>query len=385
LPPDEENRVTHDVRGAVEEPATSMSTRSVARTTLIVVSVLFGVMGSLWVLYRLAGVLLLLVLAVFFAYLVAPLVARCQRPIRIGGRTFVLPRSVAIVVVYVLFCGSLAAALVLLLPRVDEQLGELAREAPGYLDRVQSRWQTWQASYRSHAFPRALVQAIDRGIQQTAAAAGTYATNEFAPRVAGWLVYLPWLVLVPILAFFLLRDAERLRASALRMLPSGHLRSRADVFLMDLNDTLSAYTRAQVTASLLIGIACTIGFFAIGVPYAAVLGIAAGLLEFIPIAGPLTIGLVATGFAAFHSTGQVLAVAIFLVGLRIVEDYVVYPRLVGKGMHLHPLGVILAIICGAEFGGLAGVFLAVPAVAVLALASSHYRDHRAAAARPDPP
>jgi predicted PurR-regulated permease PerM len=377
--------VPEESRPAVEEPGTSMSTRAVARNALIVVSVLFAVMGSLWVLYRLAGVLLLLVLAVFFAYIVAPLVARCRRPVRIGGRTLVLPRSVAILIVYGLFAGSLAAALVLLLPRVNEQLGELAREAPGYLDRVQSRWQTWQASYRSQAFPRALVQAIDRAIQQTAAAAGTYATNDLAPRIAGWLVYLPWLVLVPILAFFLLRDAERLRASALRMLPSGDLRSRADAFLMDLNDTLSAYTRAQVTASLLVGIACTIGFFAIGVPYAAVLGIAAGLLEFIPIGGPLAIGLVATGFAAFHSTGQVLAVAIFLVGLRIVEDYVVYPRLVGTGMHLHPLGVILAIICGAEFGGLAGVFLAVPAVAVLALASSHYREHREAAARPDPP
>jgi predicted PurR-regulated permease PerM len=347
--------------------------------------VIFGVSLSLWVLYRLAGVLLLLVLAVFFAYVVAPLVARCRRPVRIGSRTFVLPRSVAIGVVYLLFAGSLAAALVLLVPRVEEQLGQLAREAPGYLDRIQSRWQTWQASYRSHAFPRALVQAIDRGIQQTAAAAGTYATNELAPRVAGWLVYLPWLVLVPILAFFLLRDAERLRASALGLLPTEHSRSRADEFLMDLNDTLSAYTRAQVTASLLIGIACTIGFFAIGVPYAAVLGIAAGLLELIPIGGPLTIGLVATGFAAFHSPGQVLAVVIFLAGLRILEDYVVYPRLVGRGMHLHPLAVILAILCGAEFGGLAGVFLAVPAVAVLALASSHYREHRAATARPDPP
>jgi len=373
------------VRRSVEEPRTSPSTRSFARHTLIVVSVIFGVSLSLWVLYRLAGVLLLLVLAVFFAYVVAPLVARCRRPVRIGSRTFVLPRSVAIGVVYLLFAGSLAAALVLLVPRVEEQLGQLAREAPGYLDRVQSRWQTWQASYRSHAFPRALVQAIDRGIQQTAAAAGTYATNELAPRVAGWLVYLPWLVLVPILAFFLLRDAERLRASALGLLPTEHSRSRADEFLMDLNDTLSAYTRAQVTASLLIGIACTIGFFAIGVPYAAVLGIAAGLLALIPIGGPLTIGLVATGFAAFHSPGQVLAVAIFLVGLRIVEDYVVYPRLVGRGMHLHPLAVILAILCGAELGGLAGVFLAVPAVAVLALASSHYREHRAATARPDPP
>ena len=71
-------------------------------------------------------------------------------------------------------------------------------------------------------------------------------------------------------------------------------------------------------------------------PYAVVLGIAAGLLEFIPLAGPLAIGVVATGFAAFHSLGQAVAVLLFLLALRAVQDYVVYPKIVGKGVHLIP-------------------------------------------------
>jgi predicted PurR-regulated permease PerM len=194
------------------------------------------------------------------------------------------------------------------------------------------------------------------------------------------LAYLPWLILVPILAFFLLKDAGRLRKSALRILPRGHLRSRGDVFLVELNDTLAAYTRAQVTACLLIGVVCTIGFLVIGVPYAVVLGITAAVLEFIPLAGPLTIGVLAIGFAAFHSLGQAVAVLLFLVVLRAVQDYVVYPKIVGTGIHLPPLSVILAILCGAQLGGLAGIFLAIPAVAVLSLAYSHYRDHQGAEA-----
>ncbi len=209
-------------------------------------------------------------------------------------------------------------------------------------------------------------------------------TRDLLPRLAGWLVYLPWLILVPILAFFLLKDAPLLRKAALRVLPSGHLRSRGDVFLVELNDTLAAYIRAQVTACVLIGVVCTIGFLLIGVPYAVVLGITAGLLEFIPLAGPLTIGALAVTFAAFHSSGQALVVLLFLVVLRGVQDYVVYPKIVGIGIHLNPLTIILAILCGAELGGLAGIFLAIPVVAMATVAYRHYQDHRTAETPSEP-
>ena len=372
---------TDPARAAGGEPLPLPSSRFVVRTTFQVLLVALGVAVALWAVYRLRGILLLLVLAVFFAYLVAPLVGLCRRPIRVKGRKFVLPLPVAIGVVYVFIFGSLAAAFVLLLPVLNDQFGELAREAPGYLARIQDRWQSWQTGYQSRALPQAVREGVDRATHQTVTAGGTYVTTDLLPRLAGWLVYLPWLILVPILAFFLLKDAELLRKSALGILPRGHMRSRGDVFLVELNDTLAAYTRAQVTACLLVGVVCTIGFLLIGVPYAVVLGITAGLLEFIPLVGPLTIGVLATGFAAFHSLGQTVAVLLFLVVLRAVQDYVVYPRIVGTGVHLHPLGVILAILCGAEFGGLAGVFLAIPTVAVFTLAYWHYRDHRAAEAQ----
>ena len=371
--------------GAGEEPPQLPSSRFVVKVAFQILLLVIGVAAALWILYRLRGLLLLLVLAVFFAYLVAPFVGFFRRPVMVGRRKLVLPRPLAIGVVYVLIFGSLAAVFVLLLPVLNDQLGELATEAPGYLARIQSRWQSWQTSYESRALPQAVREAIDRAIHQTVTAGGTFLTTKLLPLLAGWLIYLPWLILVPILAFFLLNDAELLRKSALRFLPRGHLRARGDVFLVELNDTLAAYIRAQVTACLLIGVVCTVGFLVIGVPYAIVLGIAAGLLEFIPLAGPLSIGALATGFAAFHSLGHALAVLVFLLVLRAVQDYVVFPKIVGTGIHLHPLGVILAILCGAELGGLAGVFLAIPVVAVITLAYDHYRDLRSAEAQDGTP
>jgi len=366
---------------AVGEQRPLSSGPSVVRTTLLILSLALGVAAALWTLYRLAGILLLMVFAVFFAYLVAPLVEKLRRAVTVRGRRLVLPRPAAIGVVYVFLFGSLAAAFVLVLPVLNSQLGELAREVPSYVTRAQVLWQSWQTGYESHALPQEVREAIDRAARQAVTDGGTYVTSELVPRLAGWLVYLPWLILVPILAFFLLKDAELLRKSSLRILPRGLLRSRGDVFLGELNDMLAAYIRAQVTACLLIGVVCSIGFLVIGVPYAVVLGITAGLLEFIPLAGPLTVGVLATGVAAFHSLGQAVAVLLFLVVLRAVQDYVVYPKIVGTGVRLHPLGVILAILCGAALGGLAGIFLAIPVVAVLTLAYGHYRDHWATEAQ----
>lgn len=331
----------------------------------------------LLVLYRLGSIFLLLALAVLFAYLVAPLVALLCRPLHARGREFVLPRPLSIGVVYVAILGSLALAVILLLPVLNREIAELARDTPGYLARARHQWHLWKAGYQMRVLPGEVRDAVDGAVHQGVVAGEAYVTDDLLPRIGGWLIYLPWLVLVPILAFFLLKDARRMRDLVLRVLPPGRLRSRGVVFLAELNDTLAAYIRAQVTASLLIGAVCTVGFVGIGIPYAVVLGIAAGLLEFIPLAGPLTIGFLAASFAAFHSLGQALAVIIFLVLLRAVQDYVVYPKIVGRGIHLHPLAIILAILCGAELGGLTGIFLAIPTVAVLTVTYRNYREHQA--------
>ncbi len=337
--------------------------------------VLVGV-GALWVLYRLEGVLLLVILAIFFAYLLAPLVAFFRRPVRVSGLARTLPLPAAIAVVYLLIFGALALAVWLLLPIVTAEAAALTRELPGYLARGQARLHTWQTYERGH-FPRGARDAINGAVEQAYTSAAKAFQSGIFPWLATVLGYLPWLVLVPILALFLLKDAESFRQSALRLFPRGRLRWRGREFFEDVNGALAAYVRAQLIACLIVGAACTIGFAVIGIPYAVVLGIVAGLLEFIPLAGPLTVGALAVVFALFHSPAQALAVFLFLAILRLVEDYVVYPRIIGRGIHLHPLAVILAILCGAELGGLTGVFLSIPVVAILSVTFRHWREHRA--------
>lgn len=348
---------------------------SVPRVTLQVLGLVLAVAAVLWILRRLEGVLLLLVLSVFFAYLIAPLVSILRRPIVIGGRSRSLPLPAAIGGVYLLIFGTLALAVWLLLPVVSAQFEQLVREAPGYVAKAQARLRSWQSYERAH-FPAGLRDSIDGAAERSVTAVVASIQSAILRFLAASLGYLPWLVLVPILALFLLKDAEMFRRSALRMVPRGRLRWRGDDFFQDVNSTLAAYVRAQLIACLVIGAACTVGFAAIGVPYAIVLGIAAGLLEFIPLAGPLTIGVLAVLVASFQSAGHAVATLLFLGVLRILQDYVIYPRLVRRGIHLHPLAVILAILCGAELGGLAGIFLSIPIVAIVSVAVRHWREHR---------
>ena len=224
---------------------------------------------------------------------------------------------------------------------------------------------------------------IDGIVNQASAGISHYVQEDFLPRIGGWLMHLPWLILVPIFAFFLLRDADLLRRAALGLFPGRQLRWRGDVFFEDVNRTLAAYIRAQLLASLVVAILCTAGFLWIGLQYGVVLGIAAGLLELLPLVGPLIIATLAVAVGGLDSLSRAMTAAAFVLVVRIAQDYFIYPRLVGREIPLHPMAVILAILCGGEIAGVAGVFLAVPVLAVLTVAFRHWRAHqRGRAPRP---
>jgi predicted PurR-regulated permease PerM len=134
--------------------------------------------------------------------------------------------------------------------------------------------------------------------------------------------------------------------------------------------------RAQLVSCFLIGALCTIGFYVIGVNYALLLGLVAAVAEFIPLVGPLTVAVLAISIAGLESSNEAIAVGVFLLVLRILQDYVFYPRIVREGIHLHPLAIILAILGGGELAGATGIFLAIPVVAVVTVMYRHLIEHR---------
>jgi predicted PurR-regulated permease PerM len=350
--------------------APASPTRVVLRVLLIIVVVAVG----LWALHRLASVVLVLIIAALFAYVVAPLVQLAGRPIRIAGRSHRLSRAGAIALVYVLIAGGVSGGAALLLPSASDQVKDMLARAPAYAESIVTWEHGWTRYYEHLRIPLELRQSIDR----STLAAGESAVESIRGSLlalVGALSYLPWLVLIPILAFFLLKDAATIRRTFIRALPH-HGQLRGHRLFEELNATLAAYTRAQLLACVLVGSLCGVGFAILGIPYPLVLGVLAGVLEFIPLVGPLVLATVAAGIGALHAPMLALWAVGFLGVVRLVEDYVIYPRLIRHGIRLHPLAVILAVLAGAELGGIAGMFLAVPTAAIASVMYRHWVEWR---------
>jgi predicted PurR-regulated permease PerM len=369
-----EKRTT--VRRVFLDPSTP-SSWTVVRVVLVAFFIWNGADYFVSFIFSLKYLLFLLVLSIFFAYLIDPLVRAIRRPFRERNLTNIMPRSVAILIAYIFVFTVVGAAIANFAPKVVDQAKEFVVNLPGYAASFQDSVKEFNTRFDNVRIPDEFQAKINENIGSLIGALSTFiSTVVIGGLLINLVTYSPWLVLVPILSFFFLKDVNFFRLSFLRIFPSGRWRARAEGVLSDVNSTLAAYTRAQLLSCLIIGFICTAGFYILGVKYALLLGILAGILEFIPLLGPLALGITATVIASFSGSGQQgLSVFIFLAILRIVHDYITYPRIVRDGVHLPPLAIILSVLAGEQIAGIPGVFLAIPLVAIGTVLYKHILEH----------
>lgn len=354
----------------VLDPSTP-SIRSITRVVLITLLLLFFAGFVQNILASMTYLFFLIVLSVFFAYLIEPLIQLIRRPFENAGRDKYMPRTLAIATAYLLVFSVLGITITLLTPIVVEQVRQLSINLPVYASSIQESFRDLSTRYKRYQIPEAVQEQINEKATGLVGAVGTEISDFFIASV----FYIPWLILVPILAFFFLKDANLFRVSLLRIFPSGDWRARIESVMTDVNETLAAYTRAQLISCILIGTICTVGFYIIGLDYAVLLGVLAGVLEFIPLIGPITIAITAIIAASLESVWQAVYVFIFLGVLRILQDYVFYPRIIREGIHLHPLAIILSVLAGEQVAGIPGVFLSIPVMALLTVVYKHVLEH----------
>jgi predicted PurR-regulated permease PerM len=350
--------------------------------TTVIVRVIFLLAGLFivsWLLYEIRTLLLLLILSTFFCYLINPIVHLLEQPLYVGRYELRLPRSIAIALVYLLIGVVLVVVVQLIWPPLSQQVTELAKNLPGYsksaeagVNKIFNDANSWM---RHVKLPPQWREAVFSRASDLANSVAGWMTDSLAGAL-GYLQYLTWPVLVPILSFFLLKDALYFEKNLIALLPNERLQKRAHWLMMDVSRTIAAYIRAQITACLLVGAVMMIGLSLLGAPYPVVLGAVGGLLEFIPLIGPLISASIIFGLTLTVSFKTALMVALFLAILRLLQDYLIYPRIVGHGIRMHPLMVIVAILAGAEIGGLVGVFLSIPAVGLVMVFYNHYLAYR---------
>jgi predicted PurR-regulated permease PerM len=319
-----------------------------------------------WLVYLLAPVLTPFLAGALLAYIFNPVVGRLA--------AWRVPRVAAVVLVFAVLFGLALALALYLLPVMQRSIAAFAAKVPLYVD-----WLQLHVLPRLRAVFGADLPLDVETLKQTliahwqdignwlGALAGT-ATRSGLQLLAG----LVNLVLIPIVAFYLLVDGERIPARALALVPRAY-RSRAQRLTRESDRVLGSFLRGQLLVMAALAAYYSLCLTFLGLDLALPIGLLAGALSFVPYLGFLT-GLIASGVAAYleFQTGQILVLVLAVFGIgQLLESLVLTPRLVGRQIGLHPVAVIFAVMAGGQLFGFLGILLALPVAAVLKVWLAH--------------
>jgi len=305
----------------------------------------------LWAAWR---ALLTFLFAIFFAYLLEAPVSRLQGWLR-GSR------MAAILAVYVVLIVGLTGIFSIAGPPVVQEGQRLMQQAPQWASDISSGqiarsvgsqhgWST-QTQQRIESFLLNHRQDVIRTSQDLVLRAAKTVRNVW------------WLVLVPIFAIFFLKDGKKFGDLIIGSVRNQRNREIVAATMEEMNLMLAGFIRSQLVLAGMAVAVVTLVIWAMRVPYAFALGPAAGVLEFIPVAGPFVGGLLIVGVAVFSGYGHILWLMVFLLVWRGIQDYVSAPRIMGRELALHPLAVLFGVLAGGEVAGVIGVFLSIPVLA----------------------
>lgn len=301
-------------------------------------------------------IILAFLFAIFFAYLLEAPVERLQRVLK-GSRV------AAIAVVYAVFLGGLVVVLALAAPPVVQEAQSLLQRAPQLAEQISEGNITRQVATQ-HGWSEETTQRI-QGFLMNHRGEIINGIQSLILRAARTLQGVWWLLLVPILAIFFLKDGRKFGETIVNSVENPRNRQIVSATLEKMNSMLGDFLRAQVLLSVFAIVAITIVIWAMRVPYAIAVGPAAGALEFIPVVGPILGGLLVLGVAFLTGYHHLIWLLIFLLLWRMIQDYVNSPRILGEKLKLHSLWVLFGVLAGGEVAGVIGVFLSIPVLATL--------------------
>jgi predicted PurR-regulated permease PerM len=304
-------------------------------------------------LYAIRGTLFVFTVALLFAYLLYPLV------VHISGRFSPKNRAPALALTYLLVIGILSAIAIGIGSRVAAEARQLVAQPPdvrGFLHRLEL----------AHPEVSPAIRAAEGRIREQLGEIVSGAPR-FSLRVLAASANLIDLIVIPILSFFMLKDGARIRDDLLNLFHPGSSREAAERTIAAIHILLMSYMRALLLLCCTVLVVFSVVLSAMGVPYALLLSSIAFLCEFVPLVGPISAAAVILAVSALNDYPHFWWLAAFLGGFRLLQDYGVSPKLMSRGVELHPILVIFGVFAGAELGGVAGVFLSVPVLALARL------------------
>jgi predicted PurR-regulated permease PerM len=338
------------------------------------VALLLGAAALLLVLFYLGrGALGPFIVGLIIIYVLDPAVEwLSHRRIPLGGRARRIPRAVAVLIVYALAVVLLIEGFSFLIGPLVQQIGEFGRDLPGFLAALEEQLRRLSDVYDRLTIPDALRQAIDRALANLQSGAGGLDLGSLLPiarSIAGLFGSIFGFLVIPVWAFYILKDRDGLIAAFDRALPEAW---RADAWAMlgIVDHVFGRWLRGQLLLGLAVGVATFLGLLALGVlvnerfiQFAVLLAVVAGVFELLPIIGPILSMIPTILVALTISPGAVLAVVLLYLLVQQIENNVLVPKIQGDAIELHPSVVIFALVLGGAIAGLLGAIFALPVTA----------------------
>jgi len=308
--------------------------------------------------YAIRETLAVFVIALLFAYLLMPLVGFVERvtPHQVSPR-------IALAIVYLALVGVIVSLALTLGSRLADDANTLAMRLPDLV-----RNPEWMQKFPLPSWLEPARASMIQKIEAELSSGGEQLLpyiRGFSGQLVSGARYLLYLILIPILSFFFLKDGGAIRDEFVAALVEEHRRPVVDNILEDINLLLGEYIRALVLLSVSSFTAHSIFLAASGAPYAVLLAGVAAIGEFIPVVGPAAAGLIIVMVTGLSGYSHVLLYLLFWLLYRMVQDYVLSPYLMSKGVQLNPMLVLFGVLAGDQIAGVLGMFLSVPLLAIL--------------------
>lgn len=294
-------------------------------------------------------------LAAFITYLLNPLVTAIER----RGT----PRTGAILLAYLALLFVAAGIFLYGVPRIVEQLYGLSETIPLYTEQVHGIIQSIQARYADLGIPDGMRQVIDERIHWLEDNVLQFVKRAIASLI-GMAGYVFKILLAPVLSFYFLKELDLIKKKAILALPEDWREETSRLF-REIDRVLGSFIRGYLLVAAIVGGLTAVAIALLGLEFALMLGIFAGLTELIPYFGPAIGAVPAIGLAVLKSKWLAAKVAFAFFIIHQLEGNIISPKILGDKVGLHPLMVIFSLMAGGELYGLAGMLLAVPAAAVL--------------------
>lgn len=295
-----------------------------------------------------------LVYAIILTYILSPLVNLLQRLVK--------KRLIATILAYLIVVIIIGVIITFLYPVIANQVKGFFRDFPLYVEYASNFIDNLSKKYIAIEIPAEVRNVVDNMINEVRQF-GISVIKQAPGATINLISAIINMVVSPVIAFYFIKDSKRIKVFILRAFPQSR-RVQIENFVGTVNHALGGFIKGQLAVAFIVGVLLSIALMIIGVRYAIIIGMVAGLFNIIPYFGPVVGIILASLVAAFDNPIKIIFIVISFIAIQQIDNFFISPNIMRYQVGVHPVMVIFSLILGGSLFGFLGLILAVPITAV---------------------